>query len=195
MRKYTTITFLLAIAGFVFLTSSVKSYRVYEAESFIKEMLEKMIYVEEEKIIFGNSAVEKVLPKDTFLLEKMLPSYQNPSSFYMSASEITNLEWWKYYNDKVDEVGKEEALLLYYPDSSTILREFPYSYNEPMIRNYFWSTEYDNYPVSSISWKQVKEYCVWKSKLFNEAANDIGIDLRLEFRLPNELEWELAAVQ
>ena len=64
-----------------------------------------------------------------------------------------------------------------------------------MTRFYYWHTDYDNYPVSGVSWSQTKEYCKWKSDLFNEVSEELSLNFKLEFRLPNEAEWELAARQ
>lgn len=114
MRKYTTITFLLAIAGFVFLTSSVKSYRVYEAESLLKLLLEKMIYIEGEELLYGYNDVPKLQASDTMLLSNIGQTFRcSVSSFYLDATEITNLDWWEFYNYKVHEIGKDKANLLY----------------------------------------------------------------------------------
>ncbi|MEL6721251.1 MAG: SUMF1/EgtB/PvdO family nonheme iron enzyme [Bacteroidota bacterium] len=39
-----------------------------------------------------------------------------------------------------------------YPDTLVWIRDFAYSYNEPMTRNYFWHPAYDDYPVVGIDW-------------------------------------------
>src|SRR5690606_27730321 len=40
-----------------------------------------------------------------------------------------------------------------YPDTMVWIRDFSYSYNEPMTRNYFWHPAYDDYPVVGVSWR------------------------------------------
>lgn len=76
-----------------------------------------------------------------------------------------------------------------YPDTLVWIRDFSYSYNEPMARNYFWHPAFDDYPVVGVAWKQANAFCYWRTNLWNdfEAVNTE------DFRLPTEHEWEYAA--
>lgn len=80
-----------------------------------------------------------------------------------------------------------------YPDTLVWIRDFSYSYNEPMTRNYFWHPAFDDYPVVGVDWHMANAFCYWRTKLWNtyEAAGD-GVYTE-EFRLPFEHEWEYAA--
>ena len=90
------------------------------------------------------------------------------------------------------ELIKEESVNVY-PDTLVWIRDFTYSYNEPMTRNYFWHPAYDNYPVVGVNWKQAKAFCVWRSKFMNDWREMLG-ELPVDnFRLPNEFEWEYAS--
>ena len=90
------------------------------------------------------------------------------------------------------ELIKEESVNVY-PDTLVWVRDFTYSYNEPMTRHYFWHPAYDNYPVVGVDWNQASAFCVWRTKFMNdwrELLGELPVD---NFRLPNEFEWEYAA--
>jgi len=80
-----------------------------------------------------------------------------------------------------------------YPDTLVWIRDFAYSYNEPMTRNYFWHPAYDDYPVVGIDWHMANAFSYWRTNLWNRyEAEDSGINSE-DFRLPFESEWEYAA--
>ncbi|MFZ2900753.1 MAG: SUMF1/EgtB/PvdO family nonheme iron enzyme [Saprospiraceae bacterium] len=81
-----------------------------------------------------------------------------------------------------------------YPDTMVWVRDFAYSYNEPMTRNYFWHPAFDDYPVVGVNWHMANAFNFWRTQLWNafEANADEGVYSE-DFRLPYEHEWEYAA--
>jgi sulfatase modifying factor 1 len=78
-----------------------------------------------------------------------------------------------------------------YPDTMVWIRDYAYSYNEPMARNYFWHPAFDDYPVVGVDWHMARAFCYWRTNLWNTYE---GSDVNTEdFRLPTEYEWEYAA--
>ena len=80
-----------------------------------------------------------------------------------------------------------------YPDTLVWISDFTYSYNEPYAETYFWHPGYDNYPVVGVNWKQVRAFCIWRTKLLNDFLASKGNPHVMKYRLPLESEWEYAA--
>lgn len=90
---------------------------------------------------------------------------------------------------EIDFFGQKETISIY-PDTLVWIRDFSYSYNEPLAKRYFLHPSYNDYPVLGISLKQAMAFCQWKTKqLMNQAGGPYDVIVRL----PTSNEWESAA--
>lgn len=80
-----------------------------------------------------------------------------------------------------------------YPDTLVWMRDFSYSYNEPMTKRYFSHPAFGNYPVVGVNWKQATAFCEWRTHYQNSYLESKKRATENDFRLPTEAEWEYAA--
>ena len=130
--------------------------------------------------------------------------YLPPSESYngLRTIDVTKLKFQYSYMDieaaaknkgtKRSEFIKRESLEIY-PDTTVWIRDFNYSYNEPMHNDYFWHPAYNDYPVVGVTWKQAKAFAAWRTLYKNAYQKEKGKRPVPSFRLPMEGEWEYAA--
>jgi len=116
----------------------------------------------------------------------------NPKFLNYGYSWYNALEAAKGNGSRKDFIKREDINI--YPDTTVWVKDFNYSYNDPMHQDYFYHPAYGDYPVVGVDWYQAKAFCNWRTKHKNDNTrgkkNAISVP---SFRLPTEAEWEYAA--
>ncbi|MES2775158.1 MAG: SUMF1/EgtB/PvdO family nonheme iron enzyme [Bacteroidota bacterium] len=101
---------------------------------------------------------------------------------------------------KIENKGKPRSSFLVkytekvYPDTLVWMRDFSYSYNEPMTKKYFGHPSFGNYPVVGVNWKQATAFCRWRTNhLMNPYLESHKKATETDYHLPTEAQWEYAA--
>lgn len=141
---------------------------------------------------------------DEYYVEVMDSMYLPESESYngLKTMDVSKLKF-RYrevdWNKAVKKKGRkglydENPPIEIYPDTTVWIKDFAYSYNEPMHNDYFWHAAYDEYPVVGVNWNQAKAFCAWRTMYKNSyIKKKKGRDQVNSFRLPTEAEWEYAA--
>ena len=163
------------------------------------------------KEVDGNFAVDwKQVPKikygDKSTLEKISKLTLTPDNRLYGRNEIDpdkviyRVETFNYKDAaKLENKGKPRSTYIIkydekiYPDTLVWMRDFSYSYNEPMSKRYFAHPSFGNYPVVGVNWKQSVAFCKWRTNYMNSYLEKTKKAVESDFRLPTEAEWEYAA--
>ncbi|NDC40459.1 MAG: gliding motility-associated lipoprotein, partial [Chitinophagia bacterium] len=123
------------------------------------------------------------------LINTAVLQYKNEQFDFGNASR-TSKDYTKAYNEKAFIYSKSIGI---YPDTTVWVRQFQYSYNEPISRQYFWFQGFNTYPVVGVNWYQADAFCDWRTKLWASERDRAHLYTESRFRLPKEAEWEWAA--
>jgi formylglycine-generating enzyme required for sulfatase activity len=126
-------------------------------------------------------------------------------NLFIDETEVTNFGYYEFlYYLKSKDTAKHSLML---PDSTCWTRaDVGFNQSNPLIRIYFKSQAYRNYPVIGISYEQAVEFCNWRSDRTNEFLyyknnkrekglnnKEFNFPKKVRFRLPTKEEWEYAA--
>ena len=94
------------------------------------------------------------------------------------------------------DIDDKKEIVSVYPDTLVWISDFSYSYNESLVKRYFSSAEFDDYPVVGISLKQAMAFCQWKTEQVNRSLKrERQGRYEVYVKLPTNAEWESAAME
>lgn len=157
---------------------TAQTYPISTLPKNAQKALDKYIFVESASFFKG------LIGGGTDSLQWDLVKRVKVESFNINRFEVTVEEYQKFYTSTDTLLNK--------PKFNIWTEEFPYSYNEPMIKGYFSDIKYKDYPIVGVTWQQAVRYCQWQTNQVNDLLKNTNF--RIEIRLPTEAEWEMAAL-
>lgn len=179
-----------------------RQFVYYVIDSIARYMLDEPYVVEDDD---GNRFINYDEDLDwEERAEDLEEMFYRPNERFMNQKQIDTrklvyeYQWIDYVTAANNpNVGRRELIkkekVKIYPDTLCWIRDFTFSYNDPMTRVYFWHPKYDDYPVVGINWHQANAFCKWRTNYLNSYWMSEGMPITEEFRLPSEYEWEYAA--
>ncbi|MFA9289863.1 MAG: gliding motility lipoprotein GldK [Solirubrobacteraceae bacterium] len=192
------------VANYAFQISSKEESELTPYESYIKsqEVDKNMDDLEIKKINWKPAIIwsAKDYP-DVEYAEVLESLYFSPQERYNSKRQL-DYKKFIYSFSTLDKAGirlnKDRSKILLresvpvYPDTTVWIKDFAFSYNDPLHEEYFWHVAYNNYPVVGVTWLQAQAFANYRSIRFQSNSKNKS-KREIEFRLPTETEWEYAA--
>ena len=161
----------------------------------VKNALEPLYVPEEERFAYNREIDPRKLVYDYYWID-FSQAAKRANSF--------DFETQRYGGLVVDGNGQEvpvvnrSSFIMHetvpvYPDTLCWVRDYTYSYNEPLAMKYFSHPAFMDYPVVGVSWNQARAFCNWRTRLNHEYRSRMNDTQAHDYRLPTESEWELAS--
>jgi len=110
-------------------------------------------------------------------------------SLFVDATEIANIHWAEFLFAMKQEIGEQEAINKYRPDSLLTQAEGGDLYEHPA---------YHFKPIMGITYEQALAFCEWRSEVvtkhYNQENPKEKYYWKFTYRLPSKEEWEKAAL-
>jgi len=171
--------------------------KIDSREDITKETIESMYYPPEERFNGKKQFDVRKYNYSYFWVDyqqaaKATYKYDYANNTGQYEGQVTNLDGTRTDITNRSSFIKHNILNIY-PDTLCWIRDFTYSFNDPMADLYFWHPSFDDYPVVGVNWVQATAFSIWRTDYMNTALRKNGVADVQEYRLPLETEWEYAA--
>jgi len=101
-----------------------------------------------------------------------IPKRITVNSFFIDKTEVANVHYREYMFWMQNTFGEDEKYEKLMEDikPDTLVWRSELSYNEPYVEYYFSHPSYNYYPVVGVTWKQARDFCIWRTDRVNEKA-------------------------
>jgi sulfatase modifying factor 1 len=166
-------------------------------EETTKATLEEMYYPIEERFNGKKQIDIRKLNYSYFWVDYQQAAKSNYKQDYANNTgkyegKVTNLDGSRTDVKDRSSFIKHDIINVY-PDTLCWIRDFTYSFNDPMASLYFWHPSFDDYPVVGVSWVQARAFSIWRTDYMNTALRKQGVPDVQAYELPLESQWEYAA--
>jgi len=152
---------------------AMKYYIDYAKTLEVTKSLDSVLKSKNSKVTIDIPVITRVSAKEVL------------SPFYIKTTEVTNAEYKRFLADFPQLYNQ------LVPDTNCWVKDFQYSFNDPMTRHYFSHPKYNDYPVVGISYYNAKAYCAWFQQNLNTENKVEGMTWFVD--LPNQFEWSFAS--
>ena len=100
-----------------------------------------------------------------------VPRRVTVNSFFIDKTEVANVHYREYIHwvENVFSDPQYQAVVDGVKPDTLVWRS-QLAYNEPYVEYYFRHPSYNYYPVVGVTWKQAKDFCVWRTDRVNELS-------------------------
>jgi sulfatase modifying factor 1 len=183
---------------------SNQEYRVFT--NYVRDSIANTILGNFKDLPDGSQRLDmkRVNWRDPEIQDQLAAMYTPAEQSAWGRKEI-NAGYLKYHYTSVDYAGmvqhptesREKYVISHdipaYPDTTVWVRQFNYSFNEPIALQYFWFQGFNRYPVVGITWHQANAFCDYRTTKWRSERERTRQYFEGRFRLPSEQEWEWAA--
>lgn len=176
--------------------SRYRQFVQWTLDSIIQESLLEDGFLDSSDVLSKKFSTRDPMVRDILYAEDLLldiderKTVWNTEAIQYKYQEVDYQKAAKFKNNEFACKDRRAFLLDHlvpiYPDTLVWVSDFTYSFNEPLVRNYFNHVSFNHYPVVGVSYEQAKAYCDWKTNQNPSFNRDV-------YRLPTEAEWEYAA--